>query len=74
MIRKITWGDTVRISDDAPSEFRPGARAAVCGFREIDKGVNDTEAPRLVLVEFSEGNAIEIPETFLIRDTGGTSI
>ena len=74
MIEQITWGDTVRVRDDAPSEFRPGARGAVCGFREIDKDVSDTEAPRLVLVEFSAGNTLEIPETLLVLDTEGTGV
>jgi len=63
---KVTWGDTVRINDNAPSEFRPGTRGAVTGLRENERldGTRET----LVLVEFSDGNAIEIPESFLVRD------
>ena len=67
MIRKITWGDTVRVIDDAPSEYRPAPQGAVSGFRHVNEEI-DSSRQTLVLVEFSDGNAIEIPEIFLVSD------
>ena len=62
-----TWGDTIRINDDAPDDMRPGWLAAVCGMRELE---NDDQAKqferaigsRVLLVEFGDGHAIELPE------------
>ena len=52
---KYDWGQTVRVLMSAPKEMRPGEVCSVCGIRE-------SESDDLYLVEFSEGNAIEIPE------------
>lgn len=49
------WGQTVRVVTTAPQEMRPGEVCSVCGIREL-------EGETLYLVEFSEGEALEIPE------------
>jgi len=71
-VNRITWGDTVSISPDAPVEFRPGAGGAVVGLP--DSGVRgpapDSETGKhslLYLVEFSDGEAIEVPEAYLVK-------
>jgi hypothetical protein len=56
MIFKYDRGQDVVAT--APGNMRPGQAASVCGMRERD-GV------RLYLIEFSDGEAIEIPEEFL---------
>lgn len=55
---KFEHGQDVAVAETAPKEFRPGAVASVCGMRQLD-GQN------LYLVEFSDGEAVEIPERFL---------
>lgn len=50
----FTWGDSVRVRTDAPERFRPSRVGSVCGLR-----------PGLVLVEFGDGVAIEVPSEFL---------
>jgi len=52
---KYDWGQTVRVIASAPKEMRPGELCSVCGIRALD-------GDNLYLVEFSEGDAIEIPE------------
>lgn len=52
------WGQDVRVAATAPVEKRPGKSGSVCGMRAFNQG-------RLYLVEFSDGDAIEIPEEFL---------
>jgi len=49
------WGDTVRVITTAPNVMRPGQVCSVCGMRQHE-GVN------LYLVEFSDGEALEVPE------------
>ena len=45
----------MRVIPNAPKEMRPRELCSICGIRELD-GNN------LYLVEFPEGEAIEIPE------------
>lgn len=69
MSDEITWGDTVIVAAIAPREFRPGERGSVAGFREpkhSEKSSASTD-PKLVLVEFSNGEAIEIPDRYLVK-------
>jgi len=52
------WGETVRVSLAAPKESRPGKVCAVCGMRQA----GDTN---LYLVEFENGDSLEVPESWL---------
>ena len=70
---EITWGDTVRVAQDAPAEFHPGLGGSVCGMRDQPadlEGPEDESAAddRLYLVEFSDGEAIEIPGKYLSKE------
>ena len=67
---RFTWGDTVRVSSTAPSQYRPGSLGAVCGMRTVTN--NDSasieqhiEPTHLYLVEFDDGYTIEIPDLLL---------
>ncbi|MDQ3368024.1 MAG: hypothetical protein M3680_21575 [Myxococcota bacterium] len=69
----ITWGDTVRIKTDANVAMRPGSVAAVCGMRQVENELQAIEfnvpvGTTLFLVEFGDGVALEIPETFVSRE------
>jgi hypothetical protein len=52
------WGETVRVVTTAPEELRPGQVCSICGMREKD-GTN------LYLVEFQNGDSVEVPEAYL---------
>ena len=66
----FTWGDTVRIRADAPPQYQPGEVASVCGIREVETVEQERQfgspvGSRLYLVEFENGDAIEVPEALL---------
>lgn len=58
------WGQEVLVVTTAPIDTRPGQAGSVCGMRELD-------GKHLYLVEFSDGEAIEIWGGFLehVNDT-----
>lgn len=66
----FNWGDSVSISKNfvgLPLNYKIGG---VCGFREIDSDmkVNGLIIPKgaiLYLIEFNDGQDMEIPEQFL---------
>ena len=72
-MRRPTCGDAVRIRSHAPAEMRPGSFGSVCAFTLVD---NDDRAKRygypigttMLLVEYGDGHAIEIPEDLLELD------
>jgi len=55
---KYDWGQAVRVATTAPVNIHPGRPGSVCGMREV-------EGRRVYLIEFSDGQAIEISEDFL---------
>lgn len=55
---KYDWGQAVRVIATAPGNMRPGEIGSICGMR----GADDY---RLYLVEFSDGEAAEIPEKLI---------
>lgn len=64
------WGDAVQIKENAPSKFMPSDIGSVCGIRrfEMDDALENSGHPLesyLYLVEFSNGEAIEVPELYL---------
>src|SRR5258708_34961837 len=59
MSTEITWGDTVIVSHDAPSQFHPGFRGSVSGICDLGANPSQPEpesetSARLYLVEFFE--------------------
>jgi hypothetical protein len=55
---ELTWGDAIRVKADAPPEYRPGAVASVCGFRDDPAYPGATP----VIIEFEDGSSVEVPE------------
>ena len=55
---KYDWGQAVRVVTTAPEDMRPGTGGSICGMR-------NTNDDRLYLVEFSDGEAVEIPENLI---------
>ncbi len=58
MDNKFEHGQDVYVMASAPKNFRPGTIGSVCGIRQF-------EGQNLYLLEFSDGEAIEIPENFI---------
>jgi len=52
---KYDWGQEVTVNANAPKNLRPGELGEICGIRESEGRV-------LYLIEFSDGEASEIPE------------
>ena len=69
MTEYLSWGDTVVVADDAPNKFRPRERGSICGFREPKEHAQNLDHSAgtlaLCLVEFPDGEAIEIPYSYL---------
>lgn len=66
----FTWGDVVTVRSDVPKDFHPGQAGSICGIRaiETEKISNQFLEPIgtiLYIVEFPDGNSVEIPEKFL---------
>lgn len=64
------YGQIVKIKDDSPAEYNPGVIGSICGMKMIDSAslaqrFNAAIGEWLYIVEFSNGNSIELPERFL---------
>lgn len=67
---KFQWGDTVRISLDAPKCHRPGELAEVTGMWLIETEENSRRnkepvGSEMYMVEFGEGVQIRVPARLL---------
>lgn len=65
-MKQLTWGDTVRVRGEAPLAHRPGEIGEVCGIRAIDTRAMEQASGYaigtvLLLIEFADGKAAEIP-------------
>ena len=67
---KFTWGDSVRIAEDAPANVRPGSSAEVVGVSErherIGSYLNTFPSGIVYTVEFADGSSAEVHEDHLI--------
>jgi hypothetical protein len=67
---KFTWGDSVRVSELAPVNVRPGSEAVVVGFSEESerRGSYLEEFPCGVVytVEYEDGTDADVQEHHLI--------
>lgn len=66
----FTWGDVVRITDDAPAPFGPGRSASVCGVSQAKTQAvaerGGTSVGNFVyIIEFGDGSSVEIGEGYL---------
>lgn len=70
--KPLTWGDIVIVMKHAPKKYFPSNTGSICGIRLVDT-VQDTEeydcsiGDNLYLVEFPDGNSVEIPGKFLSK-------
>ena len=70
---KFDWGESVKVKDTAPPQFRPGQIASVCGMIKIktkiltDKYKSDI-GEWIYTIEYIGGTDIEIPECYLEKD------
>jgi hypothetical protein len=65
-----TWGDVVRVSQQAPISFRPGIAAEIVGIRKLEtqSQADQFASPigtKVYLVEFGDGDSVEVPERWL---------
>lgn len=65
-----TWGDLVRIRNQAPTAMQPGSLGSVCGMREVETATQAADfgcavGTRLYLVELPDGRAFEIAEALV---------
>lgn len=68
----FNYGDTVEVKLNAPTQFYPKAIGSISGIRQIKTEATAShfqQPPKsyLYLVELNDGNAIEIPEIYLIK-------
>ncbi len=66
----FNWGDTILIKQTAPERYKPGFLGCVCGMRTIDsielaRQFNQKIGSELYLIEFANGETLEIPTFFL---------
>jgi hypothetical protein len=68
----FTWGDLVRVKQSAPINYNSGELGSVSGLRTIESSdvaqkFNQVIGSCLYLVEFSNGESLEVPEIFLTK-------
>lgn len=69
----FTWGDSVRVKKEAPSEFRPGDSADVVAITEIEtqsaaRHFSADLGSKVYQIEFVDGRALEVPQAWLEPD------
>ena len=67
---EFTWGDLVKVESDAPPQLQPDELGSVCSIREVETPDQEVQlggpiGSRVYLVEFGDGEAMEIPEAWL---------
>lgn len=62
----FTWGDVVLIKESAPLNYRPGFKGCVCGIQVSFEFDNELKS-ELYLIEFGDGEALEIPKILLSK-------
>ncbi|HWC99899.1 MAG TPA: hypothetical protein VG456_24235 [Candidatus Sulfopaludibacter sp.] len=67
---KFTWGESVRIAEDAPASVRPGTPAEVVGISERRDGhgshLQGFPGGVVYTVEFEDGSDTEVDEEYLV--------
>jgi hypothetical protein len=67
---KFEWGDTARVKDIAPGNFRPGQIVSVCGITKIKSKIladkyHSNLGEWVYTIEYIGGSDTEIPEKYL---------
>lgn len=68
----LTWGENAKVAQSAPKHYHSGEIGSICGIQliissYIGEKFNKEIGTKIYLVEFGDGNALEIPESFLIK-------
>lgn len=69
---KLKWGQTVRVSELASEDCRPGELAEIVGMRDAEAGLilpNKVYVPAgsiILLLEFGDGASVEVPDVWAI--------
>lgn len=58
-----TWGDSVRVRDEAPRAYRPGSLAEIVGVR--DGGSTADALASVYIIEFEDGESVEVEGEWL---------
>lgn len=65
------WGDVVRVTSDAPLDYRPGSKAWIVGMRTAGEGAASqpvsSERHTLYTIEFEDGSSVEVPGVLLLN-------
>jgi hypothetical protein len=66
----FTWGETVKITIDAPKHYKSGKLAEICSMWEIKTQENskvhgEPVGTFIYSIEFADGLLIEIPDRYL---------
>lgn len=66
----FTYNDLVRVSKNAPKEYRPGQLGAVCGVNSVSTPARAEElfcqvGSTVYIIEYGDGSSNEIAEQFL---------
>ena len=72
---KFDYGETVKISENAPKKYHPSEIGFVCGMIDIDSVEAATAydcigSDWLYTVELLNGSSLQIPEKYLEKDNG----
>ena len=67
---KFDWGASVRVKETAPTNFRPGQIASVCGMTKIKSNILAEKYKANIgewvyTIEYIGGSDTEIPECYL---------
>lgn len=64
------YGDAIVVKKHAPLSYKPGLSGCICGIRMIDSDevaqqFNQKSGSELYLVEFEDGESLDIPKIHL---------
>jgi len=70
---KFDYGESIKISREAPEKYHPSEIGFICGMIDIDSeetalAYDCMESDWLYTVELLNGNSLQIPERYLEKD------
>jgi hypothetical protein len=60
----LTWGDSVKITDDAPADYRPGELGSIVAISDSSHGSQFLDGVYYT-VEFGDGSDATLSEKFV---------
>lgn len=73
---KFDYGESIKISNEAPDKYHPSEIGFICGMIDIDSqeaaiAYNCIGSNWLYTVELLNGSSLQIPEKYLEKDDNG---